>query len=662
MSTAAHDLKYRPDIDGLRAVAVIVVLLYHVGFSAVPGGFVGVDMFFVISGFLITKIINDRQVQGRFSYVDFYRRRALRILPALGVVLAFVLLVGWRVLPPSDYLGTGKAAVAASTFVSNFYFWRVGGYFDTELKLNPLLHTWSLAVEEHFYLLLPLLFLAIWRFGRRAVRLAVLLVLVVSLGMSAIFVGRYGDEVFYFSPFRVWELAAGSVLAVFQVPLLRQRAEREVIAVIAMAMILIPCFVYGKTTIFPGPAAIPPVLGSALLIHVGTSGGSSITRMLSIRLFLFFGLISYSLYLWHWPLVVFAKFAFGWDGQGGSVGWALVPVSIVLASLSWRFVERPFRGHSTAKERTPWRATMLATGSAAVLAAGLVVVVAGGFPARFGPGVQELDKERTASIPYIECDGRAVTSAAPGDWCVIGITRDATRASILIWGDSHALAWAPAFEKALKDLKLTAIYAPTSACPPMFGVLNKTKPRCTPQSRNIENYLSQASNIRLVVLSSSWTPYFDDYGAYQLLDAKGAENNSIVAGRSLSATVDELLHDRHAVLILGPVPGAPADVPLARIAHEINGVPLPSPRTRTSFRQANAALFSSLEHISAAGRATVVDVLPWFCGQVRCDYVFDGQSRYRDGHHLSVQGALAFSNRIEDAFSGALASSANGAR
>lgn len=662
MSSSAHELRYRPDVDGLRAIAVVAVLLYHVGIGAVSGGFVGVDMFFVISGFLITKIIYDRHVQGRFNYGEFYRRRALRILPALGVVLVFVLLVGWRVLPPSDYLGTGKAAVAASTFVSNFYFWRVGGYFDTELKLNPLLHTWSLAVEEHFYLLLPLLFVVMWRFGRRAVHGSVLLVLIVSLGMSALFVERYGDEVFYFSPFRAWELAAGSTLAVFDVPLIRRRTAREAVAVVALAMLLVPCFLYGKTTIFPGPAAIPPVLGAALLIHTGTSGGSTVNRLLSTKLFLFFGLISYSLYLWHWPLVVFAKFALGWDGQGGRIGLALLPVSVLLAFLSWRFVERPFREHRAPAGTKRWRVPVLVGGSAAALAAGVVVIAAGGFPGRFGPIIQELDSERTTLIPFIECDGRAVASASPSDWCVIGKTQNVADASILIWGDSHAIAWAPAFEKALKDLGLSAIYVPTSACPPMFGVLNRTKPRCTPQSRNVENYLSQVSQIKLVVLSSSWTPYFEDGGVYKLVDGRGAGSNSVVASRSLAATVDELVRGRHAVLLIGPVPGAPVDVPLARITHEINGVPLPSPRQSSGFRQMNTALFASLDRISSKHGAIVVDVLPWFCGQERCDYVFDGRSMYRDGHHLSVAGALAFSNRIEDAFSGALAFSAKGAK
>jgi hypothetical protein len=427
-------------------------------------------------------------------------------------------------------------------------------------------------------------------------------------------------------------------------------------------MLLAPCFLYGKTTIFPGTAAIPPVLGAALLIHAGTSGDCLVTRLLSTRAFLFFGLISYSLYLWHWPLVVFAKFALGWDGQGGAIGLALIPISILFAYLSWRFVERPFREHRGADGFNRWRGPTLATGSAVAFAAGVVVIVAGGFPGRFGPFVRQLDSERTTSIPFIECDGRAVASASPGDWCVIGKIGDATNASVLIWGDSHALAWAPAFERALKDLGLSAIYVPASACPPMFGVVSKTKPRCTPQSRNVENYLSHAPNIRLVVLSSSWTPYFDDGSAYRLVDARGAEGNSVVASRSLSATVEELVRDRHAVLVLGPVPGAPADVPLARITHEINGVPLPDPRQSLDFRKTNATLFESLHRISSAHTATVVDVLPWFCNNDRCEYVFDGQSRYRDGHHLSVAGALAFSGRIENAFSGALASSAKGAK
>lgn len=651
-------MKYRPDIDGLRAVAVVAVLLYHVGFGAIPGGFVGVDIFFVISGFLITKIIHDQCAQGRFSYVEFYRRRALRILPALIVVLLFVLVVGSRVLPPSDYLGTGKAAVAASTFVSNFYFWRVGGYFDTELKLNPLLHTWSLAVEEHFYLFLPLLFLFAWRFGRRVVQGAIALALLVSLVMSAIFVHRYGDEVFYFSPFRAWELAVGSILAVCQIPAIRRRALREFVAVVSLMMLVVPCLLYGKTTVFPGLSAIPPVLGTALLIHIGSGGGSVVTRALSTKVFLFFGVISYSLYLWHWPLVVFAKFALGWDGQGGSVGWILVPLSVLAAFLSWRFVEQPFREHAATGGMKRWRLPTLAAGSAMTLALGAVLIADSGLPERFGSVVRQLDQERMTSIPFIECDGRAIANASPRDWCVIGATREASDAKVLIWGDSHALAWAPAFEKALKNAGLTAIFVPVSSCPPMFGVSSKTESRCSDQSQNVQFYLAQAPDIELVVLSSSWAPYFDDGGMYKLADSKGSEKNSIVSSRSLVATVDELVDDGHSVLVLGPVPGAPADVPLVRIIHEINGVPLPSPRQGPAFRKVNAALFSSLDRISSKPRTTVVDVLPWFCRGQNCDYVFNGQSRYRDSHHLSVAGALAFSGRIEKALLDALRSPA----
>lgn len=652
MSSCTAELKYRPDIDGLRAIAVVAVLFYHVGFSTVPGGYAGVDMFFVISGFLVTKIIFDQYVRGGFSFTAFYRRRALRILPALAVVLAFVLLVGWRVLPPSDYLGTSKAAVASSTFVSNFYFWRVGGYFDTELKLNPLLHTWSLAVEEHFYLVLPLFFAIMWRYGRHGLQGAVLLVLVVSFGLSVFFIERHQDEVFYFSPFRAWELAAGSFLAVFQAPRISRRIARESVALIALALVLIPFFVYGKTTIFPGNAAIPTVLGTVLLIHVGSSGQSTISQLLSTKPFVLVGLISYSLYLWHWPLVVFAKFWLGWDGQGGSVGWILLPLSVLVAYLSWRFVERPFR-ESRFTAVASWRVPALAASCVLALAGGMTILLSGGAPGRFGPIVQRLDSERTASIPFLECDGRAVTSSSPLDWCVLGAASDPARASVLIWGDSHALAWAPAFDVALKKLNLTAVYVPTSACPPMFHVLNSTTPRCEPQAKNVERYLETSDGIELVVLSASWAPYFDDSSAYRLVDGKGG-SNSAIASRALGATVSELLERHRSVLVIGPVPGAPADVPLTRVTHVINRVPLPEPRLGSAFRSANAALFESLERISSTPGVSVVDVLPWFCMEDRCDYVHDGRSRYRDGHHLSRDGALMFSDRIEGALMNAL--------
>lgn len=646
---------YRPDIDGLRAIAILAVLCYHLGFTAVPGGFVGVDIFFVISGYLITRIIQDRCAQGRFSFREFYWRRALRILPALLPVLAFVILVGWRVLPPSDYLNTGKASVAAATYSSNFYFWRVGGYFDTELKLNPLLHTWSLAVEEQFYLVLPLLFVAAWRFGRRWVQGLVVLAIVVSLGATVVLVERFADEMFYWSPFRAWELASGSTLAVYRIPTIRQRAVREAAAVLSLGLMLIPCVIYGKTTVFPGPTAIPPVVGAALAIHVGASGRNALTHLLSMKAFVFIGLISYSLYLWHWPLVVFSKFALGWDGQGGWTALVLAPLAIACAWLSWAFVEKPFRVRNEPGRH--WRIPVLATGSVVAAAVGGLMIASGGAPSRFSPLVRQLDSERIAHIPFIECDSRSASDDSSKSWCVIGASRSAADARVLIWGDSHALAWAPAFDDALRRVGETAIFVPASACPPMFGVKSRTEPSCVHQAQNVEAYLRDASGIELVVLSSSWLPFFDDASMYSLEDRFGSEGNSVVANRGLNETVSELVKQRHAVVVLGPVPGAPADVPLMRVVHEINGVPLLPAKRVAEFRYKNSGLFQSLSRVSGIDGATVIDVAPWFCKK-SCEYIVDGQSVYRDGHHLSAFGAMAFSDRFKDIFVGALAAHA----
>src|SRR6056297_20083 len=337
-------MHYRADIDGLRALAVLPVLAFHAGLAPFSGGFVGVDVFFVISGYLIAGLILPRIRAGRFSLLEFYERRARRLLPALFVVMAVSGALAAALFLPAELREFGQSAVAATLFASNVLFSRETGYFETEAALKPLLHTWSLGVEEQFYLLFPLLLMALA--ARRAGRVALVPVLaalaLASLALAAWAVPRAPAFAFYLLPTRLWELMLGALLAVAPLPALRRRAVREAAAAAGLAAILWAMLRYSEATPFPGPAALLPCLGAALVIHAGASGPTAVSRALSLGPVVFVGLISYALYLWHWPVLVFAEYAAVRELTTVETGAALA-LSGVLAALTWRFVERPFR-------------------------------------------------------------------------------------------------------------------------------------------------------------------------------------------------------------------------------------------------------------------------------------------------------------------------------
>ena len=316
--------KYRADVDGMRALAVVLVVLNHVGLGF-AGGYVGVDVFFVISGYLITGIVWRELLAGSFSFGGFYERRARRILPAFGVTALVTLAAGWYLLLPYEYKLLGRSVVAASLGFSNIIFWGESGYFDMAAAEKPFLHTWSLGVEEQFYLVLPGLMFVLFRLGLGRWLPGVFVGLfMASLGLSVWLLESQPGFTFYWLPTRAWELLAGSLLALAPMWRVEKRIWREILAVLGLGLIVGPALFYGKETAFPGMAAMAPVLGAVLLIGGGSAGGSLVRAMLEWRPVVFVGVISYSLYLVHWPMMAFANY-FGradgvWVCRGGGGG------------------------------------------------------------------------------------------------------------------------------------------------------------------------------------------------------------------------------------------------------------------------------------------------------------------------------------------------------
>ncbi len=337
-------MKYRREIDGLRAIAVLPVILFHAGFTVFSGGFVGVDVFFVISGYLITTIILDEMERGEFSIVKFYERRARRILPVLFFVMLCSVIAAWFILPPSDMRDFSQSIVAVCIFASNILFWKKSGYFDTSTELTPLLHTWSLSVEEQFYVIFPLFLLLAWKFGRRRILLTLGIVGLVSLGLAHWGSLRMPTAAFYLLPTRGWELLMGAFAAFYlsndaNRPASRMRNESGATA--GLVMIILAIFFYDKHTPFPGLYALVPTVG-ALLIILYANQATIVGRLIAKPALVGIGLISYSAYLWHQPLFAFSRHL-GLTELDSSAFAGLIGATFMLAYLSWRFIEQPFR-------------------------------------------------------------------------------------------------------------------------------------------------------------------------------------------------------------------------------------------------------------------------------------------------------------------------------
>jgi peptidoglycan/LPS O-acetylase OafA/YrhL len=349
---------YRKEIDGLRAIAVVPVILFHAGFEWMRGGYIGVDIFFVISGYLITSILLKEQQQGTFSIVNFYERRARRILPALFIVLLVCLPFAWFWLLPHELKAFGKSMIAVVTFVSNLLFWLETDYFTADRELIPLLHTWSLAVEEQFYIIFPL-FLAF--FSRKNTLLMVTIVALIalfSLGMTEWGWRYFAEGNFYLIPFRAWELMIGALTAfyLFYKPQ-PQGMICQLGSVLGLALIVLAIFFLDKSIPFPSLYALVPTLGTALII-LFANDNTWVNKLLSLKLFVMIGLVSYSAYLWHQPLFVFAR-AYYMEMPNASIMAVLSLVSVLLGYISWRYIEAPFRDKRRFSQRQIFVASLL---------------------------------------------------------------------------------------------------------------------------------------------------------------------------------------------------------------------------------------------------------------------------------------------------------------
>ncbi|KRP63122.1 acyltransferase family protein [Pseudomonas trivialis] len=647
-------LAYRRDIDGLRAVAVLAVVLFHFGVPGVTGGFVGVDVFFVISGFLITSIIWRERQAGRFSFVEFWARRARRILPALFVMIVATLVAGWFLLAPKDYEELGRAAHYQVIFTSNLLFARQHGYFEAASDIKPLLHTWSLAVEEQFYILFPLL-LTLLSSRLKHWRLALFGVLLVSFGMSVWAVEHEPQKAFFLLHLRAWELLAGAMLAVL--PAREWRASPALaqwVSLGAMGLILIAVFGFDSQTAFPGTAALLPVLGVVGLIWANGQQYTWVGRLLSSRVMVGLGLISYSWYLWHWPVFVYANYA-AVDGLSATELGALMLLSLVLGYLSWRFVETPFRE----KRVLATRKAILVAAAVGILSIGLTGVAlrkADGVPSRLSEQALRYAQAKKWSPELMACMADKDT---PDErlFCHFGPKNPAV--SALVWGDSHATALIPALEIGAKKHDISLMEASFAGCVPLDGLENIA--RCAHFNRRVEKAMSEQP-ISDVVLAARWSLYL--YGQmsgdkeHALKDPSTGQYVRAVAEQrfadGMRARIKGLRAAGHRVWLVKEVPLQEIIVPyrLSRLAMmhrpvDREGLPIAKHLAREAFI---SNLFDELAAADSGVR--VLDPAPQLCGaDGLCRVELNGRALYTDDNHLSDVGARHIEAFLEPLFS-----------
>jgi peptidoglycan/LPS O-acetylase OafA/YrhL len=487
---------YRPDVDGLRAVAIIPVVLFHFGSQRIaPGGFVGVDVFFVISGFLITKIIYENVSNDRYSIIEFYEKRARRIFPALFLVFSFCLIATIALGLPSQVKDTSNSIISSALFVSNIFFYKSYGYFAQAAGLNPLLHTWSLSVEEQFYIVFPILVYAVRNFARRSQHIIYFLVLLASFTCSAILVNSDKNAAFYLLQSRAWELLIGTALAIGMVPAIANKTIAEVTGATGLALIIISIYSLSYTSNFPGINAIAPCVGASALLHSGHHR-TAVSRLLSLPPLRFIGLISYSLYLWHWPIIVFYSYLREPDA---TEKLAVITGMILVSWLSWRYVETPFR-------TKPHYFSSRQTVSLAALA--MVLGITSAIIWTLAPAPTESRRDYFAS--FMSRDWNSPMRA--GSCFLTSRDRlsnfdyarclrfDPQRKNILLIGDSHAADLWPGLNERNSSANLLQVTA--SGCKPFLRPAGAT--RCVDLMEYFFSDFLPKHPIDTIVISARW--------------------------------------------------------------------------------------------------------------------------------------------------------------
>lgn len=658
---------YRSDIDTLRAISVLSVVLHHANISGFSGGFVGVDVFFVISGYLITTILIREVSEDRFSLLNFYERRARRLLPALFLVLFVTTVIAYCVLFPKDFDNFGKSLFYVVLFGSNVHFWwtspdTASGYFAPTLEVNPLLHTWSLGVEEQYYLLFPVMLLLCYRFSKGLfiyIALALFAMSLFASEWSVRFGNDFGNAAFYLLQYRFWELLIGALLAWLVINHHHLFSSMSFSVALALRLLGILLIVLSLTTYspkmaFPGVSALLPCVGAVSIIAAGSGSQNPLGRLFGLRPVVTVGLISYSLYLWHWPILVYLELVLVRPLQGIELP-AYVAVSILVAWVSWRFIERPFRR----SEQTSSKQIVLYAIACGVtcMAVGIFIAKSGGLPDRVPAAAKQAysaAKEKNPNRRFVDCDLLFRSTEEP--LCRIGVaTKSPTFA---VFGDSHSAGVGLVIERYAEEKQLAGVIASAPYCASILGWAEGA-PQCKGYVSRILEYLEEHDEIRDVILTSRWSLVTEGsrFG-YESDFYVGEYSDDTTSSRDLGRTeffryalrnlIDKIERNGQRVILVSGVPEHARDVPLATSSQLWHGWPEAS-LTLKQHRERQREAELVIANVEELG-TLVYHPAQAMCDTETCLSVYDNKPLYMDEDHLSMNAPDFLIEDVENFF------------
>ncbi|HEX4303115.1 MAG TPA: acyltransferase family protein [Rhizomicrobium sp.] len=639
--------RYRADIDGLRALAVLPALFFHYRVPGFSGGFVGIEIFFVISGYLITQLLTGEMRAGRFSIAAFYERRVRRIFPALFVVLFVVSLAGAVILFPGALRTMGENVVAVALFAANFAFLDQTSYFDQSASLNPLLHTWSLAVEEQFYIVYPAVLYLVHRTWPARLTAVIGALALLSFLLTIYLAHAHPAAAFYLPFTRAWELLLGALVALGALPKLNARWLREVLAALGFAMIAGTIVFLPSNIPFLAATLIVTCLGTVLIIWADEAGMTMIGHGLSWRPVVFVGIISYSLYLWHWPIWSFTNY-FLMETPGWGLRLGLFAISFALAVLSWWFIERPFRLN---RHRFDRRTLFVIAGSAMAvcIGLGLAAFASNGFPERYPQQVRDVLRAVREFPMRTNCFEPSPDRAGKGQFCQFGDLKAAP--SIALWGDSHALALFSAFDAVARRHGRKGLFMAKGDCPPFLGdiPLVNVPAACEKFNHRVMQKLAKMQ-IKTFILAGRWAMY--DQGNFaeedDLVPRNVAADRHALFAEMLHRTIDTLTQRGIKIILIEDVPEIGRSVPHMMARDMLMGWPEETGPTLAEYRARQVNVLAQFATLGA--KVTLLDPTPILCPGGQCAIKRDGHLLYRDGDHLTTFGASLLEPMLDRAF------------
>ena len=633
--------KYRPEIDGLRALAILPVIFFHAGFEIFRGGFLGVDVFFVISGYLITSFIISDLSSNNFRLLDFYERRARRILPALLTMCIFITPISFFILLPGDQINFAKSIIASIFFVSNVLFWRETGYFDVESELKPLMHTWSLSVEEQFYIFFPLVLIFIWRFKQSFIAIPIFILLIISFALSNWGAFYKPAANFYLLPTRGWEIMSGALCAVylsntkFNILNKVKPCLDNVFSSLGLFLIIFSIFSFDSNSPMPSYYSLPIIVGTTLIILF--CNNQTITyKMLSMKPFIFAGLISYSLYLWHQPILALHKYMSLNEPSTLSIIFSLL-IAFLMAVISWQFIEQPFRDRIRITRHALVKTLLLA--SSILLISSTLIIIKNKNVAYSDDSIDLKNYfQPNTGIKELECNSTSI------ERCISD-----SQSRMILWGDSYAM-----------HLSQAIFYSPTSlpfkqvtknSCAPILNLSNTIKDvafadECINFNKKVFNSIIQNPNIRIVVLSSTF--YFPQG---KLVKVHNKFTNDLADKEIINLfkeTVRALESSGKKVVIISPTPSIGSRSDPARCS--VNAITRNKDLkicdfSRRSFSTKTKNGYKLLKSMQEDINILWIDQL--ICEINFCFPYIDNFQIYRDNGHLSISGSRLLGEKYD---------------